>query len=128
MLPRKISSSSTWKAREGCPAHHVVALERAINALPAEWLQTPRTGEYFDSLLEAERRLRGFSLAEGFDVVKNGGGTKAVPGARFNCIFYGEKTKNWRKLPERVQRDEEGQVLLGRQREHTNVRQASCTW
>jgi hypothetical protein len=64
-----------WNAKPGCPEHHVEALERAVNAMPLEWRSPPQTGEVFPSILECERRLRGFTLVEGFDIVRNGEAT-----------------------------------------------------
>jgi hypothetical protein len=68
-----------------------------VNAMPAEWLIPPRTGEVFDSILLCKRRLRGFSLAKGFDIVQMGEGNARVPGARFLCIHHGKATRNWRR-------------------------------
>jgi hypothetical protein len=71
-----------WQAKPGCLEHHRVTVERMVNALPSSYLLLPRTGELFDSLDTCNSRLRGYALAEGFDTVKHGGGTKerAQPG------------------------------------------------
>jgi hypothetical protein len=37
-----------------------------------------------------------FALAEGFDVVITGTGSKQFPSARFACIYYGVSTQNKR--------------------------------
>jgi hypothetical protein len=74
------------------------------------------------------RRLQGYALAEGFDVVQTGGGTKKVPGARFACSKHGEPTRNWRKLESHVERDEDGTITTVRQREETLVSQTACEW
>jgi hypothetical protein len=58
--------------------------------------------EEFDSLEHYNRWLRAFALAEGFDIVRHGGGTEAAPAYRFRCFFHGTKTKNTRKLEGRV--------------------------
>jgi hypothetical protein len=108
-----------WRARPDCPAHHVAALERAVNALPPEWLLAPATGEVFDSIDRSRRRVRGLSLAEGFDVVQTGAGNKRVPGARFQCIHHGHATMNWRKVEDRVEKDEEGNIVSQRKRGET---------
>ena len=71
-------STPTWRAKPRCPRHLVAVLERAVNALPSEWLLPPRTGEIFDSIEHCRRRLQGYSLAEGFEVVQTGGGTSAA--------------------------------------------------
>ena len=46
--------------------------------------------------------MRGNSLAEGFDVVRKGGGSKDSLSWRFFCAYHGEKIKNKRKLEDRV--------------------------
>ena len=78
--------------------------------------------------MEAKRRLRGFSLAEGFDIVRTVGGTKRVPGATFQCIHHSLKTVNKRRLEDRVIRNSENEVTSKRKRENTAVRQTGCTW
>jgi hypothetical protein len=50
-----------------------------VNALPASWLSPPHTGDVFTTITDCERRLRGFCLAEGFDIVRTGGGTRVAP-------------------------------------------------
>jgi hypothetical protein len=67
-------------------------------------------------------------LAEGFDVVQTGGGTKKAPAARFECSRHGESTRNWRKLENHVECDEEGTITTVRQRENTLVNQTGCKW
>lgn len=117
-----------WHAKPGCPEHHRRALERAVNAMPAEWRSPPATGESFPDLTTCYRRVQGFSLVEGFCIVKDGGGTKANPGTRFFCSFHGSQTKNCRKLEDRVSRDEEGNIVSQRKRETTSVGQSNCSW
>jgi len=115
-------------APPACPNHLVDALERAVNALPASWLSPPHTGEVFTTITDCERRLRGFCLAEGFDIVRTGGGTRVAPGARFSCVFHGKETRNWRKLEDHVERDEDGHIASRRQRELTLTGQLDCQW
>jgi hypothetical protein len=107
----------SWQAKSGCAEHHRPAVERIVNALPVAWLSPPQSGELFDDLDHCNRRLRGYAFAEGFDIVRQGGGTKANPSSRFWCIFYGEKTRNSRKLEDEVERDEDGSITSRRQRE-----------
>jgi hypothetical protein len=71
------SHNMPWQAKPGCPEHHRAAVERTVNLLPPAWLLTPQSGEIFNSLDHCDRRLRGFSFAKGFDIVRKGGGTKA---------------------------------------------------
>src|SRR4051794_27915936 len=67
-----------------------------------------------------------FSLAEGFDIVRKGGGTKANPAYRFSCYYHGNKTRNDRKLEDSVEYDEESRISSTRQRQNTTVRQLGC--
>ena len=123
-----VQSTLAWRAKPRCPKHLVAVLERAVNALPSAWLLQPTTGEVFDSIEHCRRRLQGYALAEGFDVVHTGGGNKKVPGARFQCSKHGESTRNWRKLEGHVERDEDGTITTIRQREDTLVSQTACEW
>src|SRR5271155_5830072 len=117
-----------WQAKTGCADHHRAAVEHMVNALPAAWLLPPQSGEVFDNLGQCNERLRGYALAEGRDIVRNGGGTKLNPSHRFRWIFHGEKTPNNRKLEDRVEYDNEGKITRKRQRGATNVRQLQCPW
>jgi hypothetical protein len=117
-----------WSAKPGCPPHHRAAVERIVNAFPASYLLPPCSGELFDSLDACNRRLRGYALAEGFDIVRKGGGTKANPSYRFRCIHHGVETRNDRKLEDCVERDSEGKISSKRKKESTNVRQLECLW
>ena len=112
-----------WHAKPGCAKHHRAAVERMVNALPLSYLLLPCTGEIFEGLEDCNRRLRGYALAEGFDIVRHGGGTKALPSYRFRCIFHGITTQNYRKLEDYVERDSEGRISSKRQRDITNIRQ-----
>ena len=38
------------------------------------WRTAPVSGEHFESIVECERRVRGFAFVEGFELVRNGGG------------------------------------------------------
>ena len=98
----------------------------AVNTLPIEWLQPPASGEVFDDIKMCDRRLQGFSLAEGFSIVKKGAGTEAHPGARYRCKHHGIETLNTRKLSDRIERDEKGNIISSRKREMTEVGQADC--
>ena len=122
------SFDMVWQAKPGCADHHRAAVERMVNALPAAWLLPPQTGEVFDNLGHCNERLRGYALAEGRDIVRNGGGTKTNPSYRFRCIFHGGKTQNNRKLEDRVEYNDEGKITSKRQRNGTNVRQLQCPW
>src|SRR5438045_5648562 len=123
-----VQPTPVWRAKPRCPKHLVAVLERAVNALPPAWLLQPTTGEVFDSIEHCRRRLQGYALVEGFEVVQTGGGTKKVPGTRFECSKHGESTRNWRKLENHVEYDTEDTISTVRQREYTLVSQTSCKW
>jgi hypothetical protein len=114
--------SALWNARPGCPAHFIEALERAVNAIPGAWRGPSQSGEEFKSKIDCEKRLRGFTLAEGFDIVRNGGGTKAFPASSFFCVFYSHKSRNTRKLEDRIKKDKKEFILSRYKRENTQVR------
>jgi hypothetical protein len=65
-----------------------------VKALPPAYLLPPYSGKIFEGLEIYNRRLRGYTLAEGFDIIKKGGGTKANPSYRFYYIFYSNITQN----------------------------------
>jgi hypothetical protein len=104
----------SWQAKSGCAEHHRAAVERAVNLLPLHWLLHPQTGEVFDSLDHCNRRLRGYALAKGFNIVHKEGGSKGNPSWQFRCVYYGERTRNDRKLEDRVERDKKGNITSKR--------------
>jgi hypothetical protein len=93
-----------------------------VNALPLSYLLAPCFGELFDSLEYYNRRLRGWALAKRFNIIRNGGGTKAAPNYRFRYIFYNNKIQNNRKLEDIIKRDSKGKIVNKRKKEVTNVR------
>ena len=122
------SSSSSWRAGPGCAPHLRGHLERLVNASPIGWRDTLETGERFESLADAERRLTVFALVVGFAWVKAGGSSRATPGSNFKCIHHGNKTLNTRKLEDHVVRNKEGKIVSKRRREMTGVHQTGCEW
>src|SRR2546423_1292651 len=71
-----VQSTLAWRAKPRCPKHLVAVLKRAVNALPSAWLLQPTMGEVFDSIEHCRRRLQGYALTEGFDVVQTRGGIR----------------------------------------------------
>ena len=69
-------------------------IERHVNANPASWRAVPITGEVFEAIIDVERRLRGFTLITGFNVVCNGGSTAIVLVYTFSYIYHRTKTRN----------------------------------
>jgi hypothetical protein len=64
------SSNMSWQAKSGCAKHHRAAVERIVNAFPPSYLLPPCSGEIFENLDECTSRLRGYSVAKGFDVIR----------------------------------------------------------
>jgi hypothetical protein len=58
--------------------------------------------------------LRGYSIAEGFDVVRQGGGIKKVLGCRYKCIFHDRNTRNYRKLEDFIKKNFKGKIISKR--------------
>jgi hypothetical protein len=110
-----------WFAKPGCPQHHRQALERAVNAMPAEWRGPTKTGDIFEDIVICQRRLQGFSFVEGFAVVTASGGTMACPGRVLKCIFRSLKTQNYCELEDIIEKDKEGKITSQRKREVTTV-------
>ena len=100
-----------WHAKSGCAKHHVAALERLVNSFPPDWLLQPNMSEIFASKKLCNSRLRAFILAEGFDIVRNGGGTAANLAWRFRCYHHKSATRNQRKLEDRVEKNKEEKII-----------------
>ena len=103
-----------WQAKSRYAKYHRATIKRIANFFPIPWLLAPRIGEVFDNLNHYNRRLRAWAFVEGFDIIRNGGGTAANPSYRFRCIFYGIATKNNRKLKDRMERDKEDKIISKR--------------
>ena len=117
-----------WRAPPGCPEALRFIVEKAVNRYPAEYLDSPVTGEVFSSIDDCQTRLIAYSLSQGFDIVKTHSATKPTPGCTFACVFHGEETRNWRQLKKMVERNKEGDITSNRQRNLTSVRQTGCQW
>jgi hypothetical protein len=99
-----------------------------VNALPTSYLLPPCSGELFDSLDACNRRLRGYALAEGFNIMRKEGGIKANSSYRFRCIHYGVETRNDRKLKDHVKRNLEGKRINKRKIKGRPVHQLKYFW
>src|ERR1700742_5110951 len=115
------ASSFTWRAHPDVPDRVRYTLEKVGNAFPRTWLRERVTGEIFQALEECERRLVAFSLSQGFDVVTGNSAKKPFPRKTFVCSHHGAETRNFRELPDEVERNEEKVIIGERQRELTSV-------
>ncbi|OQV08491.1 MULE transposase domain-containing protein [Cladophialophora immunda] len=121
-------SPPAWRARPGCPEHLRRPLEKAVNAYPAKYLLDPANQETFETAEECQERLRIYSLSQGFDIVKGGGGKPGNPGYNFLCVYHGKGTRNWRGLEDHVERNDNGEITSNRKRDFTHIRGTSCQW
>jgi hypothetical protein len=110
-------AGQTW-----CLEHHRAAVERMVRTLPPAYPLPSCSGEIFEGLEVCNCRLRGYALAEGFDIVRKGGGVKANPSFRFRCIFHSSIIQNNRKLEEYIEKDSDSKIVGKHQREAMSVR------
>jgi hypothetical protein len=78
-----------------CPPHLRRIIKDSVKSFNNAWLLPPEEGEVFNSEKECLARLQGFALSRGFAVVTTASNARRY---RFTYIYYGEETKNWRKL------------------------------
>ena len=81
----------SFHAKPGCLNHLINIYEKAVNALPSSYLLPPVTGEVFVSIEACKQRLCGFTLAEGFDIVRIGGGSKHFQAIVGSVSIIGKK-------------------------------------
>ena len=121
--------SAPWIASAGCPAHIRPALERWVNSHNALWLQSPSTGEVFESFEHCLHRLQLFAVSQGFAVIIRGSGNdKKTPSRRYVCIHHDNETRNWRELEETVEKDPEDKIVSIRKRNMTYTKQKGSKW
>ena len=102
-------------------------LINAVSYLPRKWLIPSKNSEVFDTFLTGQVRVLGYSLAAGFQIVGGQGSTKV----RKNiwCIHYRERTRNSRKLSERVEKDPiTKEIISTRRRDDTGKNGKNCLW
>ena len=105
--------------RYSVPQHQRSAFDRAIAALPINFLRFPVTGEVFGSKAECKARLQGFALSQGFAVVVSKSSQDGTPRTEFLYIHHGIETRNYRRLEDEVEKDSEGKITTKRQRNNT---------
>lgn len=127
LSPTALAAKAEWKPHPKCPGELINELTDAIMALPTPYFVKPRTGELFDSPVNALRRLNGFALTDGFAVVGIGGTEKGKnPHLRYACIHWGAETRNYRGLEERVRRDMDGVIVSDRKQDLTSIQKRDC--
>ena len=100
-----------WHTKPSYPIHYRITVEYIVNTYFPFYLVLLALDKIFNSLEESNRRMRGYALAEGFDIVRHGGGTKALPNYRFKCIFYGSKIQNYYKLENHIKKNSKEKVI-----------------
>ena len=116
------------RAKPGCPEVSRPLVEGHMASMPASWRIQPRTGETFDSVEAFKDRIVGWSFCDGFYPQESGGGTPQVPSMRLRCTHHAEKTRNYRGLEDRIEKDNQGVVISQRKREATSTGQLSCKY
>lgn len=118
-----------WTAHPDRPEHIRVELEGRIRSFPASFLELPVAGEVFENPDVCQERLQGWTLSQGFDIVRKSGSVKAArPRFEFCCIHHGEETADTRKLEKHVERDEEDKIINRRKQEATSINARSCLY
>jgi hypothetical protein len=116
-----------WQAKPGCPAHLRDVVERFVNTRDPAWRVPPASkGEVFESFEQCQERLNVWAMIEGFAVVVRGRGDPKNPCKRFLCIHHDDKTRNYWKLEEEVEKDSDGYIISVRQRDATHIKQKGC--
>jgi len=117
---------SVFIAHQLCPPHLRQLVEDTVKSFDDKWLLPPVEGELFDSGKACLACLQGFALSQGFAVVTTASKAKRF---RFAYIYYGGKTKNWRKLEQHMEKDlESGEIVSKRQRDSTSKQARDCPW
>ena len=122
-------ATAPWTAHPHCPAHLRGEVEAHVRALPSAFLNEPLSGEVFDNVELCKERLQGFAFAQGFAITQQSGSMKqARPRFDFQCIHHGNSTRNYRKLEEHVERDEEDKITSRRKQEATTINARNCPY
>jgi hypothetical protein len=117
----------SWRPHPELPDGIRNPLIDAVGYLPRKWLMPPKNGEVFDTFLTGQERVLSYSLIAGFQIVGGQGSTKV----RKNiwCIHYGERTRNDRKLSERVENNPiTKEIISTRHRDNTGKNRKNCLW
>jgi hypothetical protein len=116
------------RAKPGCPEVSRPLVEGHMASMPVSWRVRPCTGETFDSVEAFKDRIIGWSFCDGFYPQESGGGTPQVPSMRLRCTHHAEKTRNYRGLEDRIEKDDQGVLISQRKREATSTGQLSCKY
>ena len=90
--------------------------------MPASAFLQPYTSETFDSPINALRRLNGYTLSQGFAIVRTSGSEYSKkPYLIMQYIHHRKRTKNVRNLEDHVKRDDKGVITTKRKQEDTSI-------
>ncbi|ERF69261.1 hypothetical protein EPUS_03965 [Endocarpon pusillum Z07020] len=122
-------ATAPWTAHPHCPAHLRGEVEARVRAFPPAFLNEPSNGEVFDNVELCRERLQGFAFAQGFAITQQSGSMKQARQIfYFHCIHHGNSTRNYRKLEEHVERDEEDNITSRRKQEATAINARNCLY
>ena len=122
-------ATSLWTAHPDCPEHVKAELEARVRSFPSSFLLAPTPGEVFDNPDVCYERLQGWTLSQGFAIVRTSGSTKAVRQRfEFCCIHRGVDTRNYRQLKQHVERNEEDRITSRRKQEATKINARNCPY
>ena len=94
-----------WYTKPGCPAYYKAAVKRIINTYPPSYLVPLISDEIFNNLEKNNRRIRKYTLAESFDIIKYERDIKTLLSYKFKYIFHNSKTQNYYKLKNYIKKD-----------------------
>jgi hypothetical protein len=72
--------------------------------------------------------VEAYAFSQGFDIVTTHSTRTPQVSKTFSCTHHGTETRNTRKLPPIVERNEEGVIVGKRKYNLTSIRQTDCPW
>lgn len=97
---------------------------KKIRSFPPGWIQKPVDGERFKSHELCLQRLNAYGFFEGCLFVTARQGGQNTPHWYFRCKFHGAKSRNYRKLEDRVTREDD-RIVTERKRD-TQIKKRDC--
>jgi len=104
-----IEASPTYQA---LPEHAKSAWLKAVRVLPPAWLLPPATDERFESRDHCLKRLNGYGLYKGFEVVSGRVWKEKMLRWQFLCKMYGKVTANKYGLETYKAKDKERNLII----------------
>ena len=89
-------------------------IDKYIISFSSAWRDPPSINKIFKSFTKCHRRLNAWGFIEGAEYVILDKGGSRTPLRRFAYKHYSMKTRNARKLEERVMTSDDGSIILKR--------------